>query len=286
MKKFTEWRADKKKPVEKLENIETSFGSHSIKKPKNPEKLENMETSFGSHSIKKPKNIEEAVETPFKEMKLSSAVHNKLHTKVAPMRDDNLSEKELSAVKEYTDDSSELNSMLHRHAQGSDVGTTRNKPIHDIASGLDSALVKHKTSEDLTVYTGVKRSPVHHFDKYQGRIPKETKVHLPAFTSTSTSVHKAHEFAVPDSHFNDEEHGIDEGSHKHVLELHVPKGTHAMSVRNHSFVPTENEVLLHRGHEIMVHHKPTRLSNGDYLWHAKVVGHSPKDISKQLDVDD
>lgn len=87
-------------------------------------------------------------------------------------------------------------------------------------------------------------------------------------------------------HPKDERHGIeypDSGEVRHIIKIHVPKGTNAMSLKEHSFVPEEKEVLLHRGHNLEIHHKPEKLDKDTYLWHAKITGHKVNDLSKEVE---
>jgi hypothetical protein len=55
-----------------------------------------------------------------------------------------------------------------------------------------------------------------------------------------------------------------------------------MSLKKHSFVPVEHEVLLHRGHHIEIDGKPTHTDGNTYVWNAKVVGHHPNDLDKSV----
>ena len=276
MKTFKEYRAEKahKTAKQPYPIMETSFGTHSLKK--NPEqKYEVMSTSFGSHSLPK-KKVDEAVKN-IGEPEPSKEQHDDLHTKSAPTHKELLSDHEDEAIKDYTDESRGLNGMLHKHAKGHDITTSSNIDNKKTVSHLDSALNKHKTDKDMTVYTGLKDSPAKHFKT--GKVEEHTTVHLPAFTSTSTSPKTAIGFSEGTSNFKDENHGL-EGVNNHILKIHVPKGTHAMSVKGHSFVPEENEVLLHRGHNLQIHRKPTTLADGTIMWHAKVVGHNPQSLDK------
>jgi len=275
MKTFKEFRADKvaAKTKQPYPIMETSFGSHSLKKPSG-QKYEVMSTSFGSHSLPKKGEVVEAVKN-IGEPEPSKSQHASIHEQSAPMHKEKLNDDENEAIKDYTDESRGMNGMLHRHAQGHDTSTGSNVSNRSTISHLDTALNKHKTNDDMTVYTGLKSSPSKHFKIGKGE--EHAIVHLPAFTSTSTSPKTAIGFSEGDSNFKDENHGI-EGVNGHILKIHVPKGTHAMSVKEHSFVPEENEVLLHRGHNIKIHRKPTHLADGTIMWHAHVVGHNPSDL--------
>jgi hypothetical protein len=60
--------------------------------------------------------------------------------------------------------------------------------------------------------------------------------------------------------------------------LSIPAGTPAASVQKISEYPDENEILMPRGMDIVVNPNPTVLDNGDYVWHAQVIGHNPVQI--------
>lgn len=261
-KTFKQYRLEKHS-----NSMETSFGQHSV--PKQEDKHKSMETSFGDHS---KKNVSEDVD------RISHEDNAHIHNTVAPIG--KLSKHELDAVKDYSDDSTPINGMLHRHDKGYDI--SHKIDSHLTSKHLDTALDKHKTTEDAHVYTGIKYSPSRHFK----RGAKVASVHLPAYTSTSSSFHSAREFSEDTIHPNDDNHGIhhEDGVAKHVLKIHVPKGTKAMSLKKHSFCPDENEVLLHRGHNLEIHHTPEHVGKNTYLWHAKIVSHKPNDLSKEKEM--
>jgi ADP-ribosyltransferase exoenzyme len=147
-------------------------------------------------------------------------------------------------------------------------------------------LDRQKTMEDMHVYTGIKYSPAKHFKKVGGKLPESTIARLPAFTSTSSSIKSARCFSEDTMHPNDERHGIeypDSGEVRHDIKIHVPKGSKAASLRDHSFCPAEKEVLLHRGHDIEIHNKPEKLDHNTYLWSAKIVGHKAVGLSKSTE---
>ena len=132
---------------------------------------------------------------------------------------------------------------------------------------LDHIMSKHKVKKQFHVFTGLKVDPSKEFKKNGD----STTFRHPAFMSTSTTKRVASEFArnVPNK---------DEGtSERHVLKLHVPEGAHAMSVKDHTTYNDENEILLHRGHHIEIHHTPTIVKDSrgtTKIWHGRIVGHS------------
>lgn len=267
MKTFKEYREEQKRKRGKEETkkypaMETFFGKHS-------EQKKTMETSFGKHSEPK-KKVNEA--TIPEEDDTQEQKH--IHEHVAPMG--KLDHHETGAIKNYTDDSAHLNKSLHKYHGGEALGEKQKQAV----GHLDNILNRHKTKEDTHVYTGIHRSPSAHFEHDDNGHPREhAYVHLPAYTSTSTDENYAQGFSKEHHHVNDEKHGITD-SHLHVLKIHLPKGTHAASVRGYSYFPHEQEVLLHRGHDIKIHKTPEKKripgrKEHYYLWHGTVVGHSP-----------
>lgn len=285
MKTFKEYRKEKEEQyVQLYPTMETSFGKHSQEKTDYIQPYPIMETCFGKHSQEKTDKLSEDFVHYPKHQKFSvpertESEHNNVHKKIAPSNLSKMSTVEKTQIKNYTDGSKIVNSFLHKNNKGVEligsISDTQRKKI----GHLDSALDKHKTIEDTHVYTGIKESPARYFKPIGGKIHDITIAHLPAFTSTSTSLETAEGFAVTDFHPRDENHGVDdeEGS-RHVLCIHVPAGTHAMSIKKLSHIPEENEVLLHRGHDIEIHKTPEKIGKNSYLWHAKIIGRNAKPV--------
>ena len=263
----------------KIPSIETVFGSHSEEKGG---KTPSISTSFGKHSTKE--KISEKVEIPEGHQKnmYSAAQEEAIHESIAPLHDDRMSPDEKKTVKTYSDESYPYNRLLHRHDKGSMTSTPNFDAHKKVIGHMDSLLEKHKTTSDMHVFTGIEFSPAKHFKRVDGKVPTSTKMHMPAFTSTSTSLRAAREFSQETSHPNDDRHGVNSEveEKRHVLKIHVPAGSHAMSLMKHSFVPSEKEVVLHRGHTIEVHHEPEKIDDNTYMWHAKIVDHKKADLSK------
>jgi len=155
------------------------------------------------------------------------------------------------------------------------------KPVDSIVDSihhLDSALSKQSTKHDTVVYTGIPYSPVKHFHSPN----RGVKVHLPAFTSTSSDKVVAYGFSKHSNDPFDEDHGVthdENNGSRHILKIHMPKGTHAMSMVDHAFIPEEHEVLLHRGYNIGIHPKPEYDKElGAHVWTAKILSHDPEEI--------
>jgi hypothetical protein len=270
MKTFKEYREEKNKRKSPKEVIETVFGSHSKKRTN-----ESLDTSFGSHSIERLN--EELEKSDDKER--TKAAHTNVHEKIAPMGELNHVDKE--HVRGYTDYSFPLNKTLRDYHEGQSLN-----PDHkDHIDAMTRILNSNKTKEDTHVYTGLKSSPAKHFTPVNGKIPTTVERHQPLFASTSSSLEMARSFSEDVKHKNDPTHGIEhhgeEGS-RHVLKIHIPKGSSAASVRHLSFVPGEHEIVLNRGHDMEIHHKPeyhvSPKGEKTYIWHAKVSGHSPANL--------
>ncbi len=263
------------------------MGQHSEKTPK-----ATMDTSMGKHSEKKEeKKVNESHDhdddygddsDDYAAPSLpehSKEDQDHIHHHVAAEKAKSLTKNEKTAIHEYTKNSTGLADALHKNHK-------RKKPMdagnHEHATVLTKALNKQKTREDMHVYTGLKSSPAEHFKHSE---QTHADVHLPAFTSTTTNPKTAHAFTDDTKHANDKHHGVkhnDFGA-THILRLHVPEGTSAMSVRKHSNQPTEHEVLLNRGHNIRINRHPHHMGGNTYMWDAHVTGHTPSKLHKEED---
>ena len=105
-----------------------------------------------------------------------------------------------------------------------------------------------------------------------GRNPdKSIKAHLPAFTSTSIDPTVAEDFSTETP-----------GKHKHILKIHIPKGSeHGRFVGHVSRFELEHEFLLNKGRNLKIHPKPehfvtSRKDEGMlkpvhyFVWHAHI----------------
>lgn len=283
MKSFTKYIQDKK--IKDLPAMETAFGSHSKEKSKD---LPSMETVFGSHSrsksTKKYSKITESNES------LDESIEPKTHVdQTAPhskKEEEEIHKRESTshhpALDKYTSDSSHLNGSLHKHYRKGEIGQLAKKH----AQNLDNHLNKQKTKEDTHVFTGLPHSPHEMWNQSKTHHSESVKVHLPAYTSTSTNIAQANQFAMRSK-------GPDHSKHeplntnapkkistvqRHIMKIHVPKGTHAASIRDHSKYRDEHEILLHRGHHLEIHPRPTVHPDGTHVWHARIIGHDPKPL--------
>lgn len=227
-------------------------------------KLQNMVTSFGSHSVN-----EDSYEVK------SDEEHEKIHKKLK-IDKSVITPDHLGAVTRYSDTSSSLNNYLHKK---SNDPSTEGEYYPKEANILTELLNTQKTKVPIDLYTGIKYSPAKHFETDK-ELPHSKIVHLPAFTSTSTKRSIAGRFSSSTEHKNDQMHGVDSKyGAKHIIKIHAPKGTSAASIKEHSFMPHEEEVLLNRGHDIRIESKPEHLYDDVYQWNAHIVAHNPQDLS-------
>src|ERR1700722_4866973 len=148
-----------------------------------------------------------------------------------------------SIVRQYTDDSEDLNSYhwnkheLNKTGQGHHFDAD-SRAEHE-SKHLDTALEAHRTPHDVTVYAGIKGDP-------RERANKEGVVHHPAYLSTSLNKRIAQGFANSNRHPDRNNGTID---HAHTLKINVPKGHSGAYVGNKgiSEAPKEKEFILPRG---------------------------------------
>lgn len=178
------------------------------------------------------------------------------------------------ALHAYTVKSKEINEHLHRRHAGIKFGGFGEMAAEKKAQALDKAFENVKPSpEDYHTYSGIRFNPediIKDQKKGQGRIGAELKsdeedhikAHLPAFTSTSISPHRAQSFSKRDT----------DGYH-HIIKFRIPKGSkHAAHISGISNFNTEQESLLNRGRNIRVHKTPevSESPAGKVkIWHAE-----------------
>ena len=230
---------------------------------KNKKQIQSMETCFGSHSINED-------EYEVKTDKEHDALHKKLKLDKSVVHPPHL-----STVNKYSNSSWELNDYLHKKYNNTSADNGRFK---EEANRLTSVLSTQKTKLPVDLYTGIKYSPAKHFEEDES-IPESKMIHLPAFTSTSTKRSIAGRFSKPAVHNDDSRHGVNsEYGAKHIIRIHAPEGTSASSIKEFSFMPHEEEVLLNRGHNIMLDSKPEHIGDDVYQWNARIVSHTPSKL--------
>lgn len=204
--------------------------------------------------------------------------HTILHSNLSVMyHHDDFSPQHKNAVDAYTEGSTKLNKALLDHYV-SKSSVPERVGAHSIEH-LDGVVNHHKLSHDLHVYSGVGFHPGEKASK-----DPESKIHLPAYTSTSVHKKTAVVFSSPLSHVD--------GVANHVLHIHLKKGQKGLYVGDHSAVGNEYEYLLPRHTTLKVHPKPTILPPGSHfsnkepvhVWHAHVVPNEPSD-PRQIPLD-
>lgn len=137
------------------------------------------------------------------------------------------------------------------------------------ALAIESAMHKETNlPHAVKLFTGVKYSPAKlaGFEWNSSRAKKI--VHFPAFTSTTTDIDTAARFSDIDqttTHHESDHHGIILPGARHIIELNFPQKIHAaISMSKVSAAWHEDEILLGRGHEVILHPRPTLLTTGGY----------------------
>jgi hypothetical protein len=121
---------------------------------------------------------------------------------------------------------------------------------------LDDALNQNKLHKNLVTYSGLGFNP--------SRIMQNNLLHLPAYTSSSTSRHVALIYARPDENMD-----------AHILEIHHPKGSNGMYLGdNEDYTPFyQKEHLMPRGVTIQINPIPEIHEGKDgnklHVWKAK-----------------
>lgn len=255
--------------------IKTCFGTHSLAEDK--QNYSSLETSFGKHAKGK---LTEQVSTTAGRITAAEQItdHGTSEESLNNIHDKNKLKK-TDSLSRYARKSIDINNALH----------TKNvtAQFKHYTDRLDKSLNNASLHSDTHVFTGLRESPVKHFTS-----AGTAKVHLPAYTSTTTRYGTAEDFAkrtkltpeqklkhtalnsdAPTLNKNDEEDG-----QKHVLKIHLPAGTKAGSIIHFAQHREEHEILLHRGHNIEIHPHPTIDSNGTHTWHARIISHTPEKI--------
>jgi hypothetical protein len=196
---------------------------------------------------------------------------------------------DLTHVQDYTGGSLDTNDYLHRQyrnkAKAKELTTHQAK-----IQALDRMLANHKLPQQIVVYTGLRQSPAEAWETYKADVTKPIRLHLPAYTSTTTKL------KVALSHAGEGEIAqVSRARHQprnkdapedewgtQILMMTLPAGLPAASVKKISEFPEENEILLPRGIDIEINPSPTVLKDGDYVWHATVLSHSPVQIASPM----
>jgi hypothetical protein len=149
---------------------------------------------------------------------------------------ENFNRNETEAIENYTDNSQPINRYHWNKHKGIERHKDSENKNKEITEHLDSALDKHKTPEDMTVYSGTIHDP---------RKLKNSKgiVHHPAFISSTIKKHVADKFATGNQQLDDDGYT----NHRHILSINVPKGHSGVYVDHMSSNKDEKEFILPRG---------------------------------------
>jgi len=176
-------------------------------------------------------------------------------------------------MRDHSLSSATVNDVLHNHYRGKekiDLRTQVGKHIKVI----DKIISRFILTKPAKVYTGIPVSIQRAYEKYKADRSKPIRLHLPAYTSATTSLVQAAKFSTQQSN---------DSKTAQVLLIELPVGTPAVSIKNVSAYEYEKEVLLPRGMDIEVQPTPNVVEkNGKttYIWQAIALGHSPIQIVK------
>ena len=141
---------------------------------------------------------------------------------------------QVETIRDYQNYSRAINSY-HWEKHHGDLNLSQGYRDHleKQTGDLDSALQAHKTPKDLTVHSGIGYDP-------RTKMNSEGIVHHPAYLSTSFDTNTAENFSIR----NQEKELHKDGYifHRHVLKIHVPKGTPSAM-----HFDGEQELVLPRG---------------------------------------
>lgn len=191
---------------------------------------------------------------------------------------DHFSKEHKLAVNRYTEHSRQLNHhLLEQYKAGVEPGDTFQK--HNITH-LDDVLNDRPLRHDLHVYSGVEFHPGEEAAK-----DPERKLHLPAYTSTSTN--KSVAFGFTKGHADK-----DGNMHNHVLHIHLKPGQKGNYFGERAALGNEYEFLLPRNTTLKIHPEPSVLPEGahhanphpTFIWHAHVVPNEEVD-PRQIPMD-
>ena len=268
--------------------------------PQRGEHYPNIETIGYGDTRNKPQQAKESL-TGLNEDEDIAASDFGVHQELS-LRHHKIPQNTLYHLQDYSETSTQLNSYLHKHYR-KQITNPRAKP-HQYYKGqsksLDTMFKRVSLKKNLKVYTGIPESPGRIWEKYHADVTKPVRVHLPAYTSTTTNFDIAYvSFAQTDyTIYNDHKprnvvkgnlnlypkgvvsQGVKEVFDGHqILHITVPEGYSAISMTDIShYGHDEEEILLPRGLDVEIDPNPyikTTLGRPIVIWFAKVVGHNP-----------
>jgi len=190
---------------------------------------------------------------------------------------------DLDYAVDYSGESRGINHFLHQHYRNNLPKKQTWNSSKNIGA-LDRLIGNHRLKSQLVVYSGVKESPADAWLKYKADVTKPIRLHLPAYTSTTTNIERAYEFSDHDTvsrqrHQPRNKDAPADDFGVQVLMITIPPGNPAASLKKISEWPHENEIILPRGLDIEIDPRPTILKNKAHIWHTQVVGHNPVQIA-------
>lgn len=179
-------------------------------------------------------------------------------------------------VRKYVDSSYSMNKGLFVRASEGHNPLEKRPVLKATINGLDQ--LHHPVSGKHVVYSGVRWNPetasgmVYHHDD------DNIAMHLPAFTSTSTSLRKAAGFATASER---------SGNKKNVIRFTLKHGDKAFPIhQDFSYATDESEVLLPRNTIVKISRKPSVIitpkmgshipSEETHIWDAQII-HQPRE---------
>lgn len=167
-----------------------------------------------------------------------------------------LDQDEQFGIHAYTRHSYDLNKA---HADTGDKAGVHEK----LTDRLDKVLHRHTLPSSLHVYSGMGPNRTY---AVRNAAKEGKHLHLPAYTSTSTSKHIGSVFSRT-SHEKDKKE-------THMLHVHLPKGHAGLYIDKGGQTQTEQEFLLPRHTKLKIHPKPTVFetdTHKHHIWHATPV---------------
>jgi hypothetical protein len=193
--------------------------------------------------------------------------HEEVHEKINQSKEDFEKNPDHHHLMNYSDSSYVTNHNLLKLAkkekpewadgqQSKKFNKKRKKHVVRMVNGLDRTFKRDdsKLKHDLHVYHGTdKFNPGELASQHPDR-----KIKSAAYMSTSINKKQVEAFA---------------GRHNnsHIIHIRLKKGQKAKYLGDNSKHVNERECLLPRNTTLKIHHKPTKLSCGTHVWHARVV---------------
>jgi hypothetical protein len=188
----------------------------------------------------------------------------KIHNKLTKHYNFNSEEDDFhkNHIEKYTNDSSGVNHYLWMKYKGNITPENKDelefnafKDSSPHMKHLDKALTRFKTPMDIKVHSGTYFDPRHQQDK-------NGIVHHPAYLSASLLHQQALYFAP--SIKPEKTKDFIPLKEKHVLTIHVPKGSRGAYVSHISYSPAEREFILPRGSNLKYNHTETVKESNPY----------------------